>query len=277
MAHLGGEPTELRGVETTPNAGPPSTLEHSTAPLSLVTCCTHRTCGRYDDRRLDRRASDLRHRKHLRGIDVSEFQGNIDWSRVRASGVEFAFIRASYGRWRIDNTFDQNWARSRAAGVKRGAYQFYRPSQDPIEQADVLLETMGTLAAGDLPPVIDVEVGEGASSATIVNGVRRWLERVEAATGVRPIVYTSWGFWSGLSGAGFSAQRLLGAGRDHFWFHVLRCSDARCRFFAPPQSIRSCAEELETPPWSGIWRDQHNLPRPSGPASPSESFERLAW
>lgn len=59
-----------------------------------------------------------------------------------------------------------------------------------------MLETMGTLAAGDLPPVIDVEVGEGASSATIVNGVRRWLERVEAATGVRPIVYTSWGFWS---------------------------------------------------------------------------------
>lgn len=142
----------------------------------------------------------------LRGIDVSEFQGTIDWPRVRASGVEFAFIRASYGRSRIDATFAANWARAAAAGVKRGAYQFYRPSQDPIQQADVLLETMGNLAAGDLPPVIDVEVGEGAGDATIVNGVRRWLERVEAATGVRPIVYTSWGFWSGLSGASSLAR-----------------------------------------------------------------------
>lgn len=142
----------------------------------------------------------------IRGIDVSEFQGNINWPRVRASGVEFAFIRASYGRWTIDDTFDQNWAGARAAGVKRGAYQFYRPSQDPIAQADVLLEEMGTLVAGDLPPVIDVEEGEGASSATIVSGVRRWLERVEAAAGVRPIIYTSWGFWSGLSGASALAR-----------------------------------------------------------------------
>src|SRR5262245_6657499 len=77
------------------------------------------------------------------GIDVSKYQGTIDWNAVAASGVRYAFIRASDGANYSDPNFSTYWADSRAAGVKHGAYQFFRPGQDAIAQADLLLSRIG--------------------------------------------------------------------------------------------------------------------------------------
>ncbi|MBL8685498.1 MAG: C39 family peptidase [Myxococcales bacterium] len=136
----------------------------------------------------------------VEGIDVSEYQPNVDWARVRASGRRFAFIRVSDGVRYEDRSFDAHWSGARSAGLLRGAYQFFRPGQDPIAQAELFVRKVGRLGVGDLPPVVDVESADGQSSATVVSNLRRWIERVRAGTGREPIVYAASGFWDGLSG-----------------------------------------------------------------------------
>ncbi len=135
----------------------------------------------------------------LTGIDVSHWQGRVNWDRVADDGVTFAFIRASDGVGTIDREFERNWAETKRVGIYRGAYQFFRPNQDPIAQADVLLNRLGWQAqVGDLPPVLDVEVNGGLSAGVVVSRMRQWLDRVESVLGVRPIIYSSPGLWDSL-------------------------------------------------------------------------------
>ena len=129
------------------------------------------------------------------GIDVSKWQGSIDWRAVASDGVEFAFIRVSDGLQYNDEYFDANWSGARANGIIRGAYQFFRPGQDAVAQADFLLSRMGPLEPGDLPPVIDVEATDGQSPAVMVEKIRQWLDRVESVLGVQPIIYSGKYFW----------------------------------------------------------------------------------
>lgn len=131
----------------------------------------------------------------IRGIDVSYYQQTINWAQVKSSGIQFAFIRASDGATFQDPKFQQNWTAAKSAGVARGAYQFFRPNQDPIAQADLLLSMMGPLQPGDLPPVIDVEVTGNLPPATVAQKVSQWIARVEGATGRKPIIYTGRFFW----------------------------------------------------------------------------------
>jgi lysozyme len=139
-------------------------------------------------------------RATVRGIDVSKWQGEVDWRAVRAVGVRFAYIRVSDGSTVQDGQFQRNWAGARAAGVIRGAYQYFRPEEDPEVQADLMLSTMGPLRAGDLPPALDVEISGDQSAPELVRRVGRWVARVRLATGSRPIVYTSALGWIALAG-----------------------------------------------------------------------------
>ncbi len=137
----------------------------------------------------------------VEGIDVSHWQGTIDWDAVKASGVRFAFMRVSDGVHTYDDQFDRNWAEARRVGIYRGVYQFFRASQDPIAQADLLLEHMGPLEPDDLPPVIDVEGDDGASLDDVQHHIRAWIEHVQAATGRRPIVYSGLYSWPSATGS----------------------------------------------------------------------------
>ncbi|MEO6774650.1 MAG: GH25 family lysozyme [Kofleriaceae bacterium] len=131
----------------------------------------------------------------VKGMDVSFYQGTIDWAKAKADGIQYAIIRVSDGLNTPDTKFDSYWAGSRAAGVLHGAYQFFEPSQDPIAQADLLLAKIGTLRADDLPPTIDVEVTGGLSAAQVAAKVKQWVAHVKAAVGRDPIVYTGMYFW----------------------------------------------------------------------------------
>jgi lysozyme len=132
----------------------------------------------------------------VKGIDVSIYQGTIDWTSAKNDGVVYAFVRVSDGLNSIDSKFSANWSGSRSAGVYHGAYQFFRPSQDPIAQADLLLSKIGnTIAADDLPPVLDVEATDGLSAAQVAAGVDAWVKHVGAALGRPPIIYTGYYFW----------------------------------------------------------------------------------
>jgi len=130
-----------------------------------------------------------------KGVDVSYYNGTINWTTVKNAGYDFAFIRISDGTGFHDPKFAANWAGARAAGVVRGIYQFFRPNQDVTAQADMVIAAVGTPTPGDLPPVIDVEVTGSLSPASVAAKVRTWVDRVKTATGVDPIVYTGKYFW----------------------------------------------------------------------------------
>ncbi len=128
------------------------------------------------------------------GIDVSYHQDRIQWRTVRRAGIRFAFIRVSDGLTVSDPRFRDNWEGARDVRVLRGAYQFFRPEQDPRAQADLLIDAIWT-DPGELAPVIDVENTGGRSPAQVEAAVRVWIERVRQRLGVEPIVYTSPEFW----------------------------------------------------------------------------------
>jgi GH25 family lysozyme M1 (1,4-beta-N-acetylmuramidase)/acylphosphatase len=135
----------------------------------------------------------------VEGVDVSYYQGDIDWNKARAAGIVFGIARTSDGTGFKDPKFAKNWAGMKAAGVVRGTYQFFRPTQDPIAQADLMLKMLndvGGLEKGDLPPTLDIEVTDGVSGSTILSRAKAWLDHVEAATGRKPLVYTAPGWWS---------------------------------------------------------------------------------
>src|SRR5688572_15232419 len=133
----------------------------------------------------------------IQGIDVSHHQGTIDWSRVGNAVYKFAFIKALEGITSFDSQFQANWAGVEAAGLLRGAYHFYHANDDPKEQAEAFLSIYQP-SPGDLPPALDIEISDGQSASTIVQGIEVWLSAVQEKVGVPPILYTGPSFWRSL-------------------------------------------------------------------------------
>lgn len=127
------------------------------------------------------------------GIDVSYYQGNIDWAKVKTA-KDFAIARVSDGSY-LDTKFDQNWAGMKSAGIIRGAYQFFEPGQDATTQANIMIQKMVGFGPGDLPPMLDMEVTGGQSAATITAKIHTWVDKIKAATGRTPLIYTGKYFW----------------------------------------------------------------------------------
>jgi lysozyme len=143
----------------------------------------------------------------LPGIDVSSYQGAIDWRQVRGAGIVFAFARVSDGLDVVDERFAENYAAMRRAGIRRGAYQHFRASVDPEAQAELLVAAVRRAGRADLPLVADVETDDGMSAEEVRARLGRWLRRVERRTRRRPIVYTSPSMSETLGGA-FGAYHL---------------------------------------------------------------------
>jgi lysozyme len=142
----------------------------------------------------------------VNGIDVSEYDTAVDWPTAKAAGIDFAFMRVSDGIAYPDTSFAGYWSGSLAAGVIRGAYQYFRPDVDPVAQADLLATSMGTLLPGDLPPVLDLEVADGVSTTGVVTAVNAWIAEVEAKTGRTPIIYAGLYSWPELTGGADETQ-----------------------------------------------------------------------
>ncbi len=148
-----------------------------------------------------KRLSDIRNHQVLGnidgksvGIDVSEYQGEIKWSYVdtleQQFPIDFVVIRATVGNDRLDRKFEKNWLGAKKNKMIRGAYHYYRPNENSLEQADLFIKTV-RLNKGDLPPVLDIEkLPENQSIERLKIGLKRWLEKVEAHYKVRPIIYT---------------------------------------------------------------------------------------
>lgn len=133
----------------------------------------------------------------LPGIDVSHHQQAVDWPAIAASGIHFSFIKATEGASFVDPRFASNWQGASHAGIVRGAYHFFHPGDSVTAQADLFLKTVVRLEPGDLPPVLDLEAAQewiAIPPADRVALALTWLEAVEKAMEVRPIVYLSAAF-----------------------------------------------------------------------------------
>ncbi|MBK7865052.1 MAG: hypothetical protein IPJ65_41925 [Archangiaceae bacterium] len=132
----------------------------------------------------------------VRGLDVSTYQGHVDWNAVHGAGWEYAVTRIGDG-YGGDNQFAANWAGIKAAGMIRGAYQFFRAANDPVQMADIVVNAVGRLGPGDLPVMLDFENAsiQGQSPAVLRQKIDTWLSRVEAGTGKRPLIYTGYYVW----------------------------------------------------------------------------------
>ncbi len=134
----------------------------------------------------------------VEGIDVSYHQGAIEWAQVAAAGKRFAFVRATAGTLTADSAYRANRSGARAAGLAVGSYHFANPDgafNDAANEASWFLRS-AAIASGDLVPVLDFETANGLDPAALTAWAQTWLSQVTAATGVRPIIYTTPKFWS---------------------------------------------------------------------------------
>lgn len=123
----------------------------------------------------------------LHGIDVSVWQGTIDWKQVAMAGISFAMIKRSEGTNVADPQFGTSWARAKLAGIPvLGAYHFAHPElNDPHAEARYFLSLLPPLEAGDLV-ALDIELGRTQDRSS---WALAWLGAVQAQLGFPPLVY----------------------------------------------------------------------------------------
>jgi lysozyme len=126
----------------------------------------------------------------VHGVDISHYQSDVDFQKLKADKVQFVFVKATEGITFKDKYFKKNWEALEKEKMIRGAYHFYRPSVLAERQANEFIKTV-RLKKGDLPPVLDLEKTDHRSDEIILKGVKIWLETVEAHYGVQPIIYVN--------------------------------------------------------------------------------------
>lgn len=136
----------------------------------------------------------------VHGIDVSRYQLEIDWERVKSykSGdfkVDFVLIKATEGSDLRDPNFGSNWNGARRQNFKIGAYHYFHPDLDPETQANFFVNSV-SLQSGDLVPVLDIEEFKAGMTANeVVQSCLVWLRLIERKYGKKPLVYTSAKFY----------------------------------------------------------------------------------
>ena len=126
------------------------------------------------------------------GIDISHHQGHIAWAKLPRQGVDFAYIKATEGSDHVDRRFSRNWHAAHRAGIRRGAYHFFRLCGSGRAQAANFVRTVPFDAAA-LPPAIDLEFpgncSRRPSRAKVHKELGDFLRIVEGRYGKRAVLY----------------------------------------------------------------------------------------
>jgi len=128
------------------------------------------------------------------GIDVSHWQGDVNWTQVGNAGIAFAFVKGTEGVGWTDSLFVENMTNGPDSGVVRGVYHFARPDLDNTgrEEAEYFLSVAGDyLKSGYLRPVLDLEVRGSLGQTALSAWVLEWMQTVENQSGVAPLIYTN--------------------------------------------------------------------------------------
>ncbi len=144
----------------------------------------------------------------IHGIDVSSYQNFIYWPLVKEIQgedvtIDFVFIKATEGLNDADKQFKRNWQQAKQAGITRGAYHYFLATKNGKLQALNFIKNV-KLEAGDLPPVVDVEDLYGVSPAALQQGLKEWLQTVDSAYKVKPIIYSFADFYQQNLGKAFN-------------------------------------------------------------------------
>ena len=136
----------------------------------------------------------------IQGVDISRYQGKVDFERLRAGGAHFVFIKATEGADYVDPNFAANWRGARAAGLPRAAYHFMYWCSFASEQAKWFMQNVPN-DPDALPPILDVEWNNHSQNCTkrlsrdeAFAKVELMLEAMERYTGKLPIIYTDMTF-----------------------------------------------------------------------------------
>jgi lysozyme len=135
----------------------------------------------------------------VHGIDVSSYQGKINWQKVKNMHegdvhIKFAFIKATEGVLMTDPYFQRNWREAPKAGIICGAYHYFLPQKSGLWQAKFMLQTVKT-EKGDLPMVVDVEKLYRTTPEKMRVQLTLFINQIETKTGVKPIIYTNLSFY----------------------------------------------------------------------------------
>ena len=167
----------------------------------------------------------------VRGVDVSAYQGEIDWEVLAGQGIDFAFIKATEGSSYADERFAYNWEQAARTKLRAGAYHFFSFDSPGSTQAENFIRTVDA-RAGMLPPVVDVEFyGKYKQNKPDADAVRKELrtlvDMLTQAYGMRPMLYVTHASYDWLIANAFSEYDI--------WFRdVLRAprsSDGRAWTF----------------------------------------------
>ncbi|WBU55906.1 glycoside hydrolase family 25 protein [Paracoccus sediminicola] len=156
----------------------------------------------------------------VHGIDISRWQGDINWGQVRGSGVSFAFIKATEGGDHSDPNFQRYWREAAAARIPRGAYHYYYFCRSGAEQARWFIRNVPR-EAGSLPPVLDIEWTNSRTcprrpgSAEILREANVFLSILQQHYGQRPVVYTTVDFYRETGIGRLNAEFWLRSVADH--------------------------------------------------------------
>ncbi|MGP3966267.1 lysozyme [Streptomyces sp. 6N223] len=144
------------------------------------------------------------------GIDISHWQGSINWTSVRNAGIQFAWMKATEGTSYKDPSFNTNYPAAHGAGVIRGAYHFARPDvSSGATQADYFASNGGAWSADNLtlPGVLDIEANPygstcyGLSTSSMRSWIMDFYNTYKARTGRDMVIYTSPSWWNTCTGS----------------------------------------------------------------------------
>lgn len=129
----------------------------------------------------------------VHGVDVSRYQGNIDWDMISSQGIDFAFIKATEGTDYVDPQFADNWQNVQTSGIYAGAYHYYSFGSNGAAQAENFKKNVPK-TVNILPPVVDFELTNedlSVEAGYVQEHLSILLDELEKSYGVKPIIYTT--------------------------------------------------------------------------------------
>lgn len=135
----------------------------------------------------------------VHGVDVSHYQGEIDWEVLSGQDIRFAYIKATEGSRYVDQQFSRNWDQAGQTELLTGAYHFFSFDSSAQTQAELYIRTVGDLS-GKLAPVVDVEYygdkrAHPPDKDAVVAELTGLLQLLEAHYQIRPVIYTTYPFY----------------------------------------------------------------------------------
>ena len=147
----------------------------------------------------------------VRGVDVSEYQGEVDWNRIKDQGISFVFIKATEGSKSKDDYFDKNFGKLKNMDMLLGIYHFFSFETEGEEQAQNYINTVGYIENDDsiFIPIIDVEYYSYYEKAKpykewIIEELQTMLDDLENTYRIKPMIYTTMGFYDDYINGNFS-------------------------------------------------------------------------